>query len=224
MSRYDLWAWGACVVAAMVLGDSAPAEACGHIVEMAVDTGADKVARADRLLESGQPARAYQIARAARRTLEREQREEGPSRRAGHLITRSRWITALAVVRLGGNVPISRRAARRGVVRGRQGRSLQWALGHLQAIEAERPGDLRVRAAVAEAMARIPAHRAAARSTLMDLAQRDLLPTPQSYAALLRLLDADQDREAWDRALERCLSMAAGDASRICPRSSSPSS
>lgn len=205
----------------LALWAPAPSEACMHMVEFTAFDAVAGVARAERWLARGQPVRAYQTARRARRELERELADNGRDRNYEVLVERSRRITAVAVVRLGGHTPVSRRTGRTHVVRGREVRSLALALERLKAHALANPDDLRAQAHYGEAMARVAAHRAEARRVLSNLAERDLMPDAHGYAALLRLIEPGS--EPWQAALTRCQQMAADHAGRICP-ASSPSS
>lgn len=220
MNRWSLCALAAVVSAALWVPSSS--EACLHAIALSKDDAVAAVARADRLLARGQPMSAYRVSRSARRQLEQLAREDGRDPATSALVARARTITAIAVVRLDGRTPIAHRTARRHVTRGRAQRSLAWALEQLRARAAEDPRDLRARLHHAEALARLEAHRDRARTILMDLADRDLMPDPHGYAALLRLLEPGTER--WQTALTRCQRMAADDAHRICPASSASSS
>lgn len=206
----------------LALWAPSPSEACMHIVEFTKLDAVAAVSRAERWLARGQPVQAYQTARRARRELERELAANGRDRNVETLIERSRRITAVAVVRLNGHTPVSRRVGRTHVTRGREGRSLAVAHERLRSHALANPEDLRAQAHYAEAMARIAAHRDDARQVLSRLAARDLMPDAHGYAALLRLVEPGSD--AWQSALQRCQQMAADHASRICPASSSRSS
>lgn len=211
---------GLALALALALGSPSPSEACLHVVEFSKDDAVAEVARADRLLARGRPDTAYRAARRARRRLERHLREEGRDPAVAALVERARTITAVAVVRLDGHTPISRRTARRHVLHGRAQRSLSWALEHLRArAEADR-GDLRAQVRYAEALARFDARRDEALSILAGLAERDLMPDAYGYNALLRLLDHGSDD--WRRAMRRCRRMAVDEADRICPDGSVP--
>jgi len=199
-----------------------PTEACVQIVEFTKKDAVWTVARSERMLIRGDAVGAYRASRRARHEFERSVREEGPSRQTESLIARARRITAVSVVRLDGWTPITRRDARRTIVRGREVRSLAWAAGQLRTYAEENPSDLRARSFLGEALARIPAHHEEAREILLSLADRDLMPDAHGYAALLRVVA--MGTTPWNDALTRCEQMAAENASRICPSSSSPRS
>lgn len=205
---------GLAVASSLALGSPSPGHACLHVVEFTKDDAVAEVARADRMVSQGRPLVAYRAARRARRQLERDLRENERDRATLALIERARTITALAVVRLDGWTPASRRSARRYNVQGRAERSLTWALGELRTRAAADPANLRARAQLAEALARLEPHHDEARAILADLAARDLMPEAHGYATLSRLLPPMT--EAWHDALNRCRQMAADAAPRIC--------
>lgn len=200
----------------------ASSEACMHVMTFDKDDAVAAVARADRQLSEGLAISAYRTARQARRQLERHARAEGADASSRALIERAGRITAVAVVRLDGRTPLDYRTARRHVVRGREQRSLGWALQRLRAFSDEHPDDLRARVHYAEALARFAEHRSEAAEILTRLADRDLIPDAHGYATLLRVTSPRS--EAWDTALTRCQEMASDHASRICPSSSVPGS
>lgn len=208
------------LVLGLALGIPSSSEACLHVVTMSKDDAVAEVARADRLLARGRPRTAYRAARRGRRRLEQQMRRDGRDPATVAVVERARTITAVAVVRLDGHTPISHRTARRHVVRGRAQRSLSWALTHLRARAEAQPSDVVARVHYAEALARFDAHRDEALAILTGLAERDLMPEPYGYTALLRLLDHGSD--GWRRALARCRNMAVDDAERICPTGAAP--
>lgn len=208
-----------CLGASVAVGSAAqPARACIEVVVFTVDKASQDIARADRALEQGRALVAYRIAHRTRRELAQHART-APDPNTDRLIARALRITAVAVVRLDGNTPITARAARRGVVRGRQDRSLRWALGQLRAIRARHPNDPVAEEQYAEALARFPEHREEARTILTRLAERDLMPGAHGYATLARLLDSSAP--LFSRALDRCQAMSPDHSDRICPSFSS---
>ena len=210
------------LLAALALCMPTSSEACIHVVAFTKDDAVAAVARADRLLAQGRPATAYNVSRRARHRLEQHLRQSPRDAVTRALVERARRITALAVVRLDGNSPISARAARRGVVRGRQARSLGWALEQLRERAEAYPDDVRTRVHYAEALARTEGRRDEARAILVRLAEQDLMPDPHGYATLVRLTNPVTHRERWEHALTRCQQMASSRAEHICPRVSRP--
>ncbi|MBW2462889.1 MAG: hypothetical protein JRH11_14650 [Deltaproteobacteria bacterium] len=202
----------------LALSAPMPTAACMHVIEFTKEDAVRTVARAERSLIRGDAVVAYRASRRARHEFERSVRDEGPSRQTESLIARARRITAVAVVRLDGWTPITRRDARRTIVRGREVRSLAWAAGQLRTYAEENPSDLRARSFLGEALARIPVHHDEAREILLSLADRDLMPDAHGYAALLRVVTVGTTH--WNEALTRCEQMAAENAPQICPSSS----
>jgi predicted Zn-dependent protease len=196
---------------------SSSSEACLHAIQLAEEDAAVKVARAERLLTEGRPQAAFAEARRARRQLER-----GADARAQALLRRAWAVTAVAVTRMDGRVPIAPESERLYVTRGREERSLRWAIRELRARVDANPNDPRAELHLAEALARVPAHRDVARAILVHLDDRDLVTDAHGYATLARL--SDPGSADWSYALSRCQRMASTHASRICPSASAPGS
>lgn len=119
------------------------------------------------------------------------------------LETRALRVFALAVVRADGNVP---GAAGQGWTRAA---NLEWAVQSLKEIDASRPNEPSLQADLGEAMSHIAHLHGQALATLDKLAQKDLMGSPQAYAALSRLRAERGDVTGAAVAMSRCQGMAA---------------
>lgn len=176
-----------------------PADACGNTVErvVRVDPEAKSVRRAERLLAD----RAHRaVAKEVLATFPQALRAEHRDRRQG-LFERSQRALALAVVRSDGALNLG--AALPGRTAAQRQAGLAWAAAILRVHHAKGGGVL-VTSELAEALARLPAERAAARELLAELGDGDLLPTARAWALLARLEREFGDEAAAGRATRRC--------------------
>jgi hypothetical protein len=88
--------------------------------------------------------------------------------------------------------------------------NLEWATRTLRAVATARHDDPAARTELAEALARVDTTREEARHILEDLAGRDLITSPEGYAALADLRERAGDDAGRRAALERCKTMAHG--------------
>jgi hypothetical protein len=132
------------------------------------------------------------------------------------LVQRAHRVLALAVVRFDGALPVEREVPSyaRGTWRGRsdaeRSANLEWAASTLREIDQARKGEPASRTELAEALSRLDKSRDEARSILEDLAKKDLITSPEGYAALASLRERAGDDAGKRAALERCRSMAHG--------------
>jgi hypothetical protein len=132
------------------------------------------------------------------------------------LIQRAHRVLALAVVRSDGALAVDRElpSYAQGTWIGRteaeRTANLEWAAATLREIDKAKNSEPASRTELAEALARIDATRDEARSILEDLAKRDLITSPEGYAALASLRERAGDDAGKRAALERCRSMAHG--------------
>lgn len=132
------------------------------------------------------------------------------------LIQRADRVLALALVRYDGALPVDREVPSyaQGTWVGRteadRAANLEWAAKTLREIDQVKKGDPASRTDLAEALARLDASRDEARSILEELAKKDLITSPEGYAALAALRQRAGDDAGRRAALERCRSMAHG--------------
>jgi len=132
----------------------------------------------------------------------------------GSLAGRAERVLAIALSRSEGKLPVQNEVPLEvlGSWRGREpeqaAANLAWSVEALKRQAQAQADDVSLQTDLGEAMARLPEQRSEARHILEDLAKRDLIASPEGYAALamLRLQSGDADGEKL--ALERCEAMA----------------
>ncbi len=173
------------------------ASACGMSVRLeqldVKPTPVQEIASAERSLEGGNNAYAATI---VARTF--------PNFRAitagaDPLQTRALRVMALAVVRTNGDT------ARSGGWT--PGSNLAWAAESLREINDKRSNDPTVQADLGEALSKIPSKQGEALELLAKLADKDLMGSPNAYAALARLRSEKGDTNGSAQALKRCEEM-----------------
>lgn len=207
MQSHSAFALAAAALTVLSLAAPTPASACGMSVNLAVRPAKQKakpapspvleVAAAEHALEQAQPLVA---ARKVLAVFPGVRSVEGGRR---PLETRALRVFALAVVRADGDLPA---AVGQGWTRAA---NLEWAVQSLKEIDASRPNEPSLQADLGEAMAHLPRMRGQALTTLDKLAQKDLMGSPQAYAALSRLRAERGDSTGAAVAMKRCEGMAA---------------
>jgi len=96
----------------------------------------------------------------------------------------------------------------RGTGEGEAAANMAWSVSVLKRQSASKSDDVALKTDLAEAMARIPEQRAEARTILEELARRDLIASPEGYAALASLRSQSGDADGQKLALKRCEAMA----------------
>lgn len=189
------------------------AEACGGgwWPEVQIDYRVEGVAKAEKQLEQGNYIDA---AGSVIRMMPHIRDYQGMSKDS--LAARGQRILAMALTRTGGDlaaieqqVPEYLRGEWSGAKAEHRAANLAWAVASLQAIHDAKGADPAAATELGEAMAKIDAHRDAARKLLGELAKKDLLATPEGYATLAALNAAAGDQAGRTTALERCRAMAA---------------
>lgn len=181
------------------------ASACGMSIRMEPipqkPTPVQEIARAEKALENGQNLVA------AKAVLSNFPRVRVATAGESPLETRALRVFALAVVRSNGAV--SEKTA--GVPSPNQwtpSANLEWAVQSLREIDAKRPNDPTVQADLGEALSKLPHGREEALKLLQALAQKDLMGSPQAYAALATLRRDKGDLAGAEAALKRCEEMS----------------
>ena len=85
---------------------------------------------------------------------------------------------------------------------------MAWAVSSLERLRTLRKNDPAVDTDLGEALAKVDGRQEEARGILQGLADRDLMATPQGYAALGRLQNQAGNASARDAAIQRCTAMA----------------
>lgn len=186
------------------------AAACGGewYPETAVDPRIHGVARAEKLLNGGDRLAA---AASVIRMIPHIKSLKAPP---GALVGRAERVLAVALSRSQGKLPVEAEvpapvlAAFRGRTPVEALANLEWSARVLARQAAAKTDDVSLKTDLAEALARLPERRAEARALLEDLSQRDLIASPEGYAALAALRSAVGDVDGKKAALQRCEAMA----------------
>lgn len=132
----------------------------------------------------------------------------------GSLVARAERVLAVALSRSGGALPVAAEVpadvlgAWQGSKPGEASSNLAWSVDVLKRQADAKGDDVALKTDLAEAMARTPDHRTEARTILEDLAKRDLIASPEGYAALAELRHQSGDADGQKLALKRCEAMA----------------
>ncbi|HYJ07585.1 MAG TPA: hypothetical protein VEX18_01210, partial [Polyangiaceae bacterium] len=130
------------------------------------------------------------------------------------LVGRAERVLAVALSRAGGALAVQSEVPREvlgawaGAKDGEATANVSWSVEVLKRQSGSHADDVVLKTDLAEAMARVPEHRQEARTILEDLAERDLIASPEGYAALAMLRSQSGDAEGQKLALKRCEAMA----------------
>jgi hypothetical protein len=207
--KHTIWAiaMGVCLGASALTQD---ARACGGewYPEVAVDHRIHGVAQAEKALANGN-----RLAAAAS-VIRMMPHIKTLKSKPGSLVGRAERVLAVALSRSQGalavdsEVPADVLGAWRGAKDGESAANLAWSVEVLKRQSSGKADDVALKTDLAEAMARVPEHRAEARTILEDLAKRDLIASPEGYAALAALRSESGDQDGQKLALKRCEAMA----------------
>ncbi|MEB2311250.1 MAG: hypothetical protein OZ921_01660 [Sorangiineae bacterium] len=191
-----------------------PAAACGDVWVPYMDNGIDYrpqgVSRAEQGFDDG---KIYASAASVLRMMPHVRALKPAS---ATIVARAQRMLALAVARSNGALPVEGQVP--WWVQGRwlggteadRAANLEWAVTTLRGIADTKAKDPASMTDLGEALARVDAHKAEARSVLEALAKKDLLATPEAYAALAELRGESGDASGKKLALARCQSMSNG--------------
>jgi cytochrome P450 len=132
----------------------------------------------------------------------------------GSLVGRAERVLAVALSRSQGALPVAAEVplevlgSFQGAKEGESQANLAWSVQVLERQSTAKSDDVGLKTDLAEAMARIPERRNEARAILEDLAKRDLIASPEGYAALASLRSQSGDSDGQKLALKRCEAMA----------------
>jgi len=200
-------AMGVCLGMGLVAQD---ARACGGewYPEVSIDHRIHGVAQAEKALANGN-----RLAAAAS-VLRMMPHIKSLKSKPGSLVARAERVLAVALSRSQGALPVASEVpsevlgAWRGAAEGESAANLAWSVTVLKRQSDTKADDVALKTDLAEAMARIPEQRAEARTILEDLAKRDLIASPEGYAALASLRSQSGDADGQKLALKRCEAMA----------------
>jgi hypothetical protein len=164
----------------------------------AVNKPAD-IAAAERSLESGQSLIAARtVLRAFPKIASAKIDPSDP------IQTRAVRVMALSIARLEGGLSPKGEPH---LLPEQRSKNLAWPVMQLKALNGARPNDPAVQADLGEVLSKVPAHRAEAMTLLAGLADKDLMGSPQAYAALAQLRAQAGDGAGATAALQRCKTM-----------------
>lgn len=175
------------------------ASACGGEVYREMDSNTQLVAQAEQALSEGKFAKAAAKAIQAYPALKIVKPGQVP------LADRALRIIALASVRSGGGITAG---GFRGKSDDDRAGNLEWSVATLKGLDAKRPNNPSIQTDLGEALARVPAHQEEAKKLLGELAAKDLVTTPEGYAALARMRAEAGDSAARAEAVKRCEAMS----------------
>jgi hypothetical protein len=186
------------------------AKACGGewYPEVMVDPRIHGVAQAEKSLANGN-----RLAAAAS-VIRMMPHIKSLKSKPGSLVARAERVLAVALSRSQGALPVANEVpldvlgSWQGAKDGESAANLAWSVATLKRQSESKSDDVSLKTDLAEAMARIPEQRAEARTILEDLAKRDLIASPEGYAALASLRSQSGDTDGQKLALKRCEAMA----------------
>jgi predicted Zn-dependent protease len=191
-------------------------------VEPQMDYRPQGVARAEKDLEKGNyRAAAGAIIRMMPHVKSLKVKE------SSSIVARAQRVLAVATVRSGGELDVSRELP--GHVQGTwlgktsedKQANLEFAVAALSRVSELKDDDPAVQTELAEAMAQLDNKSGEAKALLEKLAKKDLIATPEGYAALAELRQKRGDQKGSLEAMKRCQQMSNG--STICGSGVAPS-
>ncbi|AUX26377.1 hypothetical protein SOCEGT47_069380 [Sorangium cellulosum] len=196
-------------LASSVFVASGDASACGGVEVMpAIDHRVMGVARAEQALRDGRLAAAAGSVIRMFPEIRRISHGQDP------LLNRAFRVLAVAAARaegalgVGAEVPRALLGAWGGTSAEDRRANIDWSIRTLQRLNEQRKNDPALQGDLGEALARAPERRGEALRLLGGLAERDLLASPEAYAALARLRALSGDGAGHDAAASRCEAMA----------------
>jgi hypothetical protein len=186
------------------------ARACGGewIPAVEVDHRPEGIARAEKLLDKGQNEAA------AGMIIRMMPHIRGLKAEKSTLVARAQRILAVTTARssgalkVGAQVPDYAQGTWLGKTEKQRAQNLEWSVVALKSVGATKGDDPGVQSDLAEAMSKVAAHRTEAKQILEKLAKKDLIASPEAYAALAELRAEAGDSAGQKVALKRCESMA----------------
>ncbi|MBX3126494.1 MAG: hypothetical protein KF718_07240 [Polyangiaceae bacterium] len=199
---------------ALMVATTAPAEAeaCGGawFPEVEVDFRPMAIAMAEKQLDQGK------VAQAAATVIRTMPHVGQLNAKRSKIVERGQRVLAVAVARtngkleLGQEVPAYARAHWAGKTEKDRQANLTFAVNALRKVNEIKKDDPAAQTELAEALARVDAHKSEARDMLEKLAKKDLIATPEGYAVLAELRAKAGDESGKKLALKRCEAMAPG--------------
>lgn len=175
------------------------ARACGNAVREVVDPSAVNIAAAEKAVGAGRYAAAVvgvtQVFPAIAETAVG----------AKPLSDRALRILALAAVRTDGALTVGK--TMQGTTAEGKEKNLLFAVDTLRKLNARRANNPSLQTDLGEALSRVPRFKTEGLKLLSELAQKDLVASPEGYAALAKLRENQGDKEGSLAAWKRCAGM-----------------
>ncbi len=199
-------------MAAAVAGVSHDARACGDVWVPYMDNGVDYrpqgVSHAEKSFDDGK------IYSSAASVIRMMPHVRGLKPSSAKIVARAQRMLAVAVARSNGALPVDKEVPE--WIQGRwlgkttadRQANLEWAVKTLGGIADTKKRDPASMTDLGEAMAKLDGHKAEARTILEKLAKKDLVATPEGYAALAQLRGENGDANGKKLALKRCEAMS----------------
>ncbi|WP_437305397.1 hypothetical protein [Sorangium sp. So ce388] len=194
---------------ASALVPSRDAAACGGVEIMpAIDHRVMGVAQAEQALRDGRITAAAGSVIRMFPEIRRISYDKDP------LLNRAFRVLAVATARGDGALQVAAEVPRElletwgGASADERRGNLDWSIRALRRLNEQRKDDPALQTDLGEALARSTEHRGEALKLLGDLAEKDLLASPEGYAALAQLRALAGDSAGHDAAASRCEAMA----------------
>jgi hypothetical protein len=189
---------------------AADAGACGgEEIMPAIDYRVMGVARAEQALRDGHALAAAGSILRMFPEIHRAQNVRAP------LVDRASRVLAMAAVRAGGalskidkEIPHELSGTWRGATAKERQANLEWSISALRRLNERRQNDPALQTDLGEALSKVEAHGAEALKILGELGDKDLVASPEGYAALAQLRAQAGDTEKRDAAAKKCETMA----------------
>jgi hypothetical protein len=195
---------------ASVVGFSSDAGACGgsFVEYIEIDHRIQGIAQAEKLFNKGQ------VNAAAASVVRMMPHVATLKAKRSKLVERGQRILAVALARTDGALPVDKEVPdyAQGTWIGKNDKdratNLDWAVSTLRSVNDLKKDDPAAQTDLAEALSKVEKHQGEAREILERLAKKDLIATPEGYAALAKLRSKAGDAKGQKVAMQRCEAMA----------------
>jgi len=195
---------------ASVVGFASDAGACGgaFVEYIEIDHRIQGIAQAEKLFNKGQ------VNAAAASVVRMMPHVATLKAKRSKLVERGQRILAVAIARGDGALPVEKEVPdyARGTWMGKNDKdratNLDWSVSTLRSVNDLKKDDPSAQTDLAEAMSKVEKYHGEAREMLERLAKKDLIATPEGYAALAKLRSKAGDAKGEKVAMQRCEAMA----------------
>lgn len=189
---------------------SSDADACGGawMEYIEVDHRIQGIAQAEKLFNKGE------VNAAAASVIRMMPHVANLKAKKSKLVERGQRILAVALARNDGALPVSKevpsyaQSTWMGKTDKDRAENLEWSVGTLRSVNNLKKDDPAAQTDLAEAMSKVAKYQGEARDMLEKLAKKDLIATPEGYAALAKLRSKAGDAKGEKVAMARCEAMA----------------